>query len=84
MLQILKELHKSITIEQRKEIDPILGDDLSRLLDLLLQTDTEEDAENRLREFKSLAKKSPVKVFKMRRKLTAHQKSLIMQLVEDE
>lgn len=84
MLQAVKELRESITIKQREEIDSILGDDLAQMLYLLLQSITYKEVEDRMRQFTALAKKSPVKILRMRRKLTAKQKSLIMQFIKDE
>jgi hypothetical protein len=82
MLESIQELGDSVSHAQIKELRSALGDDLFSLLDLAFDSDTEEEAKERIDAFVSSAKKNVLKIFKARKVLDKDQTRLIMEFLE--
>lgn len=83
MLEKVQDLGDSVTHEQIKGLKDALGDALYNLLDHAFESETEEEAKERVATFVSSAKSSPIKLIKARKLLTAEQKAVIMGFLED-
>ena len=77
MLEKIQEFGETVTREQIKGLKKSLGDELYGLLDRAFESDTEEEAKERIAAFVSKAKKSPLKVLKARSILSAEQRAVI-------
>jgi len=82
MLESIQELGDSVSHAQIKELRSALGDDLFSLLDLAFDSDTEEEAKERIDAFVSSAKNNVLKIFKARKVLDKDQTRLIMEFLE--
>ena len=82
MLKAVQELGDSVSRAQIKELRSVLGDGLYSLLDSAFDSDTEEEAKERVDAFVSLAKENKMKLLKARRILDKDQKELIMKFME--
>ena len=81
MLKAVQELGDSVSPAQIKELRSILGDDLFSLLDCAFDSETEEEAKERVDAFVSSAKDNAVKMLRARRVLDKDQKDLIMKFM---
>ena len=82
MLEKIQELGDLVTREQISDLKKALGDDLYGLLDHAFDSETEDDAKDRIGVFVAAVKKSPVKMFKARSVLNDEQKAIIMGFLE--
>lgn len=82
MLKAVQELGDSVSHAQIKELRLVLGDDLYSLLDYAFDSDSEEEANERVAAFVSSAKDNKIKLLKARRILDKDQKELIMKFME--
>ena len=82
MLKAVQELGDSVSHAQIKELRSALGDGLYSLLDSAFDSDTEEEAKERVAAFVSSAKENKIKLLKARRILDKDQKELIMKFKE--
>lgn len=83
MLEKVQQLGDSVTRDQLKDLEKTLGEKLFSLLDHALDSEDEEEAESRVAAFVAEAKKSPIKVLKVRKILTPEQKDIVMELMGD-
>ena len=83
MLEKVQELGDSVTREQIKGLKGALGNSLYDLLDHAFDSETEEEAKERVAAFVSSAKKSPLKILKARKLLRPEQKTIVMEFLED-
>ena len=82
MLEKVQILGDSVTRDQIKQLRGALGDSLYDLLDFAFESETEEDANERIASFVSEAKGSPLKLLKARKLLTDDQKVIVMEFLE--
>jgi len=82
MLDKLEQLKKSITAEQKKELKAAAGEDLYRLLEQALESDTNESARACLEELAKRIEKNPVKAFALYEGLTDEQKDIVTKIVD--
>jgi len=85
MLETVQELGDSVTREQLKSLKDVLGDELFGLLDHAFDSETDEEAKERIAAFVAKAKKksNALRILKARRLLDAEQKKMIMQFLGD-
>lgn len=83
MLEKVQDLGDSVTRDQINGLKDALGNALYDLLDHAFESETEEEAKERVAAFVSSAKKSPLKLIKARRLLTVEQKAVVMGFLED-
>ena len=81
MLEKIQEFGETVTREQIHGLKKSLGEDLYELLDRAFESETEEEAKERIDTFVSAAKKSPVRVLKSRGILTGDQKAVIAEFM---
>jgi hypothetical protein len=83
MLEKVQQLGDSVTREQINKLKGTLGDELYGLLDHAFDSETEDEAKDRVDAFVSSAKKSPLKVLRVRKILSPEQKGIIMEFLGD-
>lgn len=83
MLEKVQHLGDSITGEQHKKIQATLGDELFGLLEHAFDSETDEEARERVTFFIEGAKKYKLRVLRMRSIFNTEQKSLLLDLWED-
>ena len=82
MLNDVKKLEESMTLDQTKRLKEALGDDLYKLLDIIFDSDSEEEVKAKIGNFVSAAKTKPFKIVKARKVLNEDQKEIIMKFLE--
>lgn len=82
MLDKVQHLGDSITGEQHKKIQATLGDDLFGLLEHAFDSETEDEARERVAAFIEGAKKYRLRVLRMRSLFSSDQKALLFELWE--
>lgn len=82
MLEKVQHLGDSITGEQHKKIQATLGDELFGLLEHAFDSETDEEARERVTSFIEGAKKHRLRVLRMRSIFNAEQKLLLFDLWE--
>jgi len=82
LLDKVQHLGDSITGEQHKKIQATLGEELFGLLEHAFDSETEEEARERVASFIDGAKKQRLRVLRMRSLFNADQKSLLFDLWE--
>lgn len=83
MLEKIKTLRDSIDDEQFDEVSEILGDELYKLFLVALNSKEEETAKSRVRSFGTALRGHPMKAFRLYGRLSAEQKTIIQDLMED-
>ena len=83
MLESVKRFRDSITDEQRQDVKTVLGDELAQTFNSVLESETEQQVKERIGLFIAAVRKQPVKMFRLRRKLTDEQKVIVDGFLED-
>jgi len=83
MLEKVQQLGDSVTRDQINGLKDALGNALYDLLDHAFESETEDEAKERVDTFVSAAKKSPVKLLKARKLLKGEQKEIVMEFLGD-
>lgn len=85
MLEDVEQLSDSTTAQQAKALKSALGDRLYGLLDSALDSESEEEAVERVGKFVGEAKKKSniMKMIKARKLLTPEQKQIVMKFLGD-
>lgn len=84
MLEKVKKLSESMTPEQAETLRSTLGGALFDLLEFALESETEDEATERVAAFVAAAKKNLMKVLKARRTLTPEQRTIVMDFLDDD
>jgi hypothetical protein len=82
MLEKVQHLGDSITGEQHKKIQATLGDELFGLLEHAFDSESDDEARERVAAFIEGAKKHRLRVLRMRSIFSGEQKSLLLDLWE--
>lgn len=82
MLEKVETFGDSLSREQYKNIESALGNDLFKLLENALDSNTEEEAKENVASFIEGAKKNKLKVLALRRHLSSEQREMLLDLWE--
>jgi queuine/archaeosine tRNA-ribosyltransferase len=83
LLEKVNKLGDSLTREQVAKLQKALGGDIFAIFDNALDSKNEEEASERVKLFIDTVKKSPIKMIKARKLLNKEQKSIIIELLEN-
>ncbi len=83
MLEKVQQLGDSVTRDQINDLKDALGNALYDLLDHAFESETEDEAKERVAAFVSEAKKSPLKLLRARKALHGNQKQIVMEFLGD-
>ncbi len=84
MLEEVQELGDSVTRDQIHGLKDVLGNALYDLLDYAFESETEDEAKERVGVFVSAAKTSPLKLFEARKILSKNQMEIVMGFLGDD
>jgi len=84
MLDDIKKLGDTISIEQDRALKKDIGEELFKLLDSMLESETEDEARERVDIFISYIKKKPLRILKAKKILNEPQLDIILRFLGDD